>query len=149
MSKFVPIGKSEIWQKNFKESLQRKMSMIRKSEGVGFMEPFLKVLSQIKVFHWQTFGYAEHKALDEYYSSMSGLIDSFMETYMGRYGRVLISTPDFSIQDYSESTCKDFIETTCLFLQSLHSNTSDSHLKNILDEMKAATDKLKYLLTLR
>ena len=49
--------------------------------------PFLQIQNQIRIYHWQTESYAQHKAFDKAYKSLGDLIDNFVETYMGKYGR--------------------------------------------------------------
>ncbi len=48
---------------------------------------FLGLLAQLKVVHWQTKGFARHKAFDETYGELNELVDEFMEQAMGKYGR--------------------------------------------------------------
>ena len=48
----------------------------------------LTLHNQLKIHHWQTKSYAEHQALGATYDAFTGLIDEFIETLMGKYGRV-------------------------------------------------------------
>ena len=51
----------------------------------------LTILNQLRIYHWQTRGkgsFAQHKALDKAYGEFSDLIDSFVEVFMGKYGRI-------------------------------------------------------------
>lgn len=114
---------------------------------------FVKMQDQLRVFHWQTTSYARHNAFGGAYSDLDGLIDSFMETYMGKYGRValepgetveLYNVGDLSVNDYLNSVT-EFLLT---FSQTLDPAV-DSDLLNIRDEMLATINKLKYLLTLK
>lgn len=54
------------------------------------MEDLLSVLlhsvTQTHTFHLQTKSFAEHKALNEYYDSVSGIVDTLAEAYQGKYG---------------------------------------------------------------
>lgn len=40
---------------------------------------------QTHVFHLATTSYAKHKALNEYYDEIEGLVDVIAETYQGKY----------------------------------------------------------------
>lgn len=121
---------------------------------VPFTIVFLEILSQVRIYHWQTFGYAEHTALGEYYSFLSNLIDSFVESYQGQFGRVYIGASSMQVEDMKEYGVINFINNTSRWLREFKAklNDSDSYntnaLQNILDEMIGSTDKLKYLLTL-
>ena len=42
----------------------------------------------VHIAHWATKSYAEHKALGKFYEVWINLVDTFVETYQGRYGRI-------------------------------------------------------------
>ena len=48
---------------------------------------FLEMLNTIKIYHWSTLSYPTHKATDELHEKLSGLIDSFIEIYIGHMSR--------------------------------------------------------------
>jgi len=115
---------------------------------------FLGIQAQFKVFHWQTGSYAKHKAFDSIYGEFDGLIDGFMETYMGKYGRVALEGEEDSIQlsNIGEVNMGTYLETLTEFLLSFNNKLNeqrDSDLLNIRDEMLGELNKLKYLLTLK
>lgn len=120
----------------------------------SMMSTFLGIQNQFKVFHWQTQSYSKHLAYGGIYDTLSDLSDTFMETYMGKYGRVALEgeTDTILLGNIGEVNIEDFLETICEFLlsfnHSLDSN-KDSDLLNIRDEMLGAINKLKYLLTLK
>jgi len=117
---------------------------------------FLELLSQVRLYHWQTFGYAEHVALGNYYDAMSDLIDGFIESYQGQYGREFISfdgmPQNISVCDMHEQyPIKQYIDEVSEYLKSFRTNLeghSNTALQNMVDEMIGETDKLRYLLTL-
>jgi hypothetical protein len=49
---------------------------------------FFSMREQIKVYHWQTNQFARHKATDEVLEALDGSIDTYVEVYMGKYGRM-------------------------------------------------------------
>ena len=49
----------------------------------------LQMQNQLRIFHWQTKSYSQHKALGKAYETLDGLIDTFVETALG--GKKLIS----------------------------------------------------------
>jgi hypothetical protein len=89
--------------------------------------------NQMKIFHWQTESYAQHKAFGKVYDNLSGLIDDFVEVCMGKHGRPSFQG-EFNIPLFSFSQ--------------LYNPETDSDLLNIRDEMLAEMNRLKYLLTL-
>ena len=53
---------------------------------------------QMKINHWQTKGYARHNAYGGFYEVLDGLIDTFVESAMGKYGRFVLEDDDKTIQ---------------------------------------------------
>jgi hypothetical protein len=112
----------------------------------------LTLHNQLKIHHWQTKSYAEHQALGGAYDEFSGLIDEFIEVFMGKYGRIE-SKDGFKIElsNYKDISPTDFVDKYVEYLvnelpKSLEE--TDTDLLNIRDEMLAQLHKLKYLLTL-
>jgi hypothetical protein len=112
----------------------------------------LAMENQMRIFHWQTMSYAEHKAFGKIYDNLTELIDSFVEVCMAKHGR-----PDFGgeftipLFDYKSVNIDQYINSMIEFLISLdnvYSETLDSDILNIRDEMLAEANRLKYLLTL-
>ena len=52
---------------------------------------FFTLQTQLKLHHWQTTQFSTHKAIDEILKKVDGIIDEYVETYMGRYGRATIT----------------------------------------------------------
>jgi len=117
------------------------------------MSTFLGIQAQFKVLHWQTGSYAKHKAFYGIYEAFDGLIDSFMETYMGKYGRVAVEEDDIiNLMNIGEVNMGEYLDTLTQFLLSFNNKLDDhkdTDLLNIRDEMLAEINKLKYLLTLK
>jgi hypothetical protein len=112
----------------------------------------LTLHNQLKIHHWQTKSYAEHKALGRAYDEFSGLIDEFIEVFMGKYGRIE-SRDGFKIElsNYNDLSTVDFVDKYINYLVTelpKGLEESDTDLFNIRDEMLAQLNKLKYLLTL-
>jgi hypothetical protein len=115
---------------------------------------FLGIQSQFRVLHWQTQSYAKHVAYGGIYEALDPLIDTFLETYMGKYGRIAVEGEDDSIilANIGELDTEAFLETITDFLLSFNNQLNpqrDTDLLNLRDEMIAEVNKLKYLLTLK
>jgi hypothetical protein len=120
----------------------------------SLMSTFLGIQAQFKVFHWQTQSYSKHQAYGGIYDTIGSLSDDFMEIYMGKYGRVALEgeTDVIILGNIGEVNIEEFLETIVEFLLSFNNkldNTRDTDLLNLRDEMLAAINKLKYLLTLK
>jgi hypothetical protein len=116
------------------------------------ISPFITLQEQIRIFHWQSETYAQHKAFGKAYEDLGNLIDDFVEVYAGKYGkpraRIKYNIPLSNFEgDYEE-----FIDSGIVFLDDLSNELDagkDSDLLNIRDEMKSVLNRLKYLLTLK
>ena len=88
----------------------------------------------------------------EIYSNLGDLIDEFMESCMGKKGRIQLSDGTVSLKNLDEmdvgSTLEEYTSFLLSFNEQFDPNT-DSDLLNIRDEMLADINKLKYLLTLK
>lgn len=115
----------------------------------------LHYTSQIKLFHWQTKSYSEHKALDSLFSELVELADELVESTMGKYGRPVLNDVQNSYQldNYQEGSLENFMDSliSCYTQECKNSLNpqSDSDLLNIIDEMVALVNKTKYLLSLK
>jgi hypothetical protein len=116
------------------------------------ISPFLKIQNQIRIFHWQTTSYAQHKAFDKAYKSLGDLIDTFVEVYMGKYGRSKAKTYYTVELENISDDCMPAIDSYISYLIGINSeldSVNDSDLLNIRDEMLGELNRLKYLLTLK
>lgn len=113
----------------------------------------VQIQVQFKFMHWQTTGDAKHRAYGDIYDTLGDLIDNFVESMMGKYGRPEFE-PEFTLmfQDLSSLSLQNFIDGITEFLVSITELLDpkyDTDLLNLRDEMLGAINKLKYLLTLK
>ena len=111
---------------------------------------FLTLQSQLRILHWQTSSYAEHKALGKAYAGLDGLIDSFVESYMGKHGKKFdgITLTIFNYSDASPTSVMDHASSHLIKELPTYIDKTDTELLNIRDEMLSVIDRTKYLLTL-
>ena len=115
------------------------------------ISPFLKIQQQLRIFHWQTESFAQHKAFGKAYEELDGLIDDFVEIYIGKYGKIKAKlTYNIELDNLSDNYLT-YINDYIKYLISISSelDEKDTDLLNIRDEMLAVLNKLKYLLTLK
>ena len=121
---------------------------------MNIVSKLLTYQNQIKILHWQTTSYAEHKTLDGLFGELSSHIDEFVETFMGKYGRILAQN-NFNIilQNYSSLAPMDLMNQMVVYLSvdlpTMLDTQKDTDLLNIRDEILASVNKTKYLLTLK
>jgi len=115
---------------------------------------FITLQEQFRVLHWQTKSHARHIAYGGIYDALNGLIDNFIEVYMGKYGRVEFASGEGTIvlKNTNNLGLNEFLNQNLEFLMSLSNSLDpqkDTDLLNIRDEMMSEINKLKYLLTLK
>jgi hypothetical protein len=108
----------------------------------------IQLQTQFKIFHWQTFSFANHNAFGGLYDSLSESIDEFVETYQGIYGRFDFGGASFSITNLSDSDFISILNDNVQTLTQYESLFSNTDLLNIRDEILGSINRTKYLLTL-
>jgi hypothetical protein len=113
---------------------------------------FLTLQNQIKLYHWQTTQYSRHMSTDKFYEKINELIDSFIEVYQGKYGRIFLKQNKMiNLENLEDKNASGYLESVKVFLTEnvpkfLRNNDTD--LFNIRDEMLALTNQTIYLFTL-
>lgn len=119
---------------------------------MNIIGPLIKYQQQVRIFHWQTNSYAEHKAFGKTYKTLDELIDSFVETYQGRFGKTK-PTITYKIELKSldsDTTLNEYLNEFTVYLQSMSFELSkETDILNIRDEMLGVLNRLKYMLTLK
>jgi hypothetical protein len=115
---------------------------------------FFQMRDQVKLYHWQTHLYARHKATDEVITALDGLIDLYVEVYMGKYGRPTITrtTNTIQIKNMADKTAMKFIKDCLEYINGPLTRSlkaTDTELINVKDEMLAELNKLLYLFSLK
>lgn len=106
------------------------------------------VLNQLKIDHWQTKSFAEHKALGSAYEDLDELFDSFVEKYYGRQG-IAEDTVTYTIKldSYKGNIIAQYDQlrnSVIDYLDTITQNRND--LKNIQDEIEGTFNQLLYRL---
>jgi len=97
------------------------------------------------VLHLQTTSFAQHKALERFYTELVELVDRFAETYQGSYG-VIKDYPDgFEFADDGLALVDDF-EDWIEQNRDAIGDTDDTHLQNLIDEIVALARSTRYQL---
>lgn len=110
----------------------------------------LQMLNNIKLYHWNTFSYPEHKATDELYSSLGDNIDKFVEILLGK-NNARINTKyiqGIKIHNLTDTKAlKESVERYKMYLENMP-DSFGTDLLNIRDEILGDLNKFLYLLTL-
>ena len=117
---------------------------------------FLEMLIAIKLFHWNTFSFAQHEASNSLYTTLNDHIDAFIEVLLGKTGNRI----DFIKKDKlnlitikGKNEMIKLIKNYKTYLVDLDRNIflskmSNSDLYSIRDDILADLNKFLYLLSL-
>ena len=121
----------------------------------NLVENFIEMLNTIKLYHWNTHSYAQHKASDELYEKLSDHVDKFVEILLGK-DATRISRVSFSFKMHPRThmdtkMCKTFIyhyREYLIQMDKCFDAKKDSDILNIRDEILGDLNQFLYLLSL-
>jgi len=145
--------KTKFNRKTKKKLNNYKFKKMNKYSEENIVLIFLEMLNTIKLYHWKTYSYAQHKSTDKLYGELSDNIDLFVEIMLGKENnRVnLINTKYIPLFDFNSSA--DFlkkIDEYKLFLINMNKELNiknNSDLLNVRDEILGNIDQFEYLFT--
>lgn len=113
-----------------------------------FISTLLNSREQAHIFHLQSPSYAQHKALQKYYEDIVELIDSYVETYQGKYG--IVKGYVLATQLFEDNSVEKYFTGLSKFVDmSRKELPPDGELNNIVDEVAGLVNstlyKLKFL----
>jgi len=113
---------------------------------------FLEMLNTVKLYHWKTRSFSQHKATDELYSRLNENIDKFVEALLGKdQSRIQMVERSIILKDPSSTkNFQDRILEYRGFLTDMNiyfDPSRDSDLLNIRDELLGDINQFLYLMT--
>ena len=109
------------------------------TDFVDMIATLLHSQSQVHIFHWQTksqSSFSEHKALQEYYEGIDGLVDNIVESYQGKYeiitGYKTIKTVDYKSTEQVISYFKELDEN----IEKNRTSVKESYIQNQIDTVQ-------------
>ena len=114
---------------------------------------FLQLRNTIKLYHWLTLSYPRHKATDQLVEDLDKNSDSFVEVYIGRYGREAKSRKDMNLKlpNLNEKDVVEYLKEARDWLTTDLPNLlkkEDTELLNLRDEVISNINQCLYLFTL-
>ena len=113
---------------------------------------FLEMLNNVKLYHWKTKSYSQHKATDELYERLNENIDTFVEILLGKdETRIKLLKKQVDLLDIKttfefKSRMYEYRE----FLTNMNEvfdSKKDSDLLSVRDEILGDINQFLYLLT--
>jgi DNA-binding ferritin-like protein len=113
---------------------------------------FLEMLNTVKLYHWKTHSFAQHKATDDLYERLNGHVDTFIEVLLGKdESRIKMVERRCELLDFSKGS--DFKERVYEYREFLvdmnryFDAKRDTDLLNIRDEILGDINQFLYLMT--
>lgn len=122
--------------------------------SAAIIQFYVTLRNAVKVYHWNTKSYPRHKATDQFVENIDKLTDSFVEIYIGRYGReaALGKEMVITLPGFTEKSIIKFFEEARVWLSDKVPkliSEKDTDLLNIRDEILGEINQTLYLFTLK
>ncbi len=121
------------------------------SKGAKIVSFFFELQMNVKLYHWTTESYSNHKATNKLLDNLSDLVDSFIEKYMGAFTRpVLKSGSSIPIQNMTKTKYVKLLKQAQEYLRGDLEKviSKNTELLNIRDEILGELDQSLYFATL-
>ena len=118
------------------------------------VKTFIEMLNLVKLYHWKTHSFAEHKATDELYERLNTNIDKFIEVLLGK-DQSRINIVSLRIDLLEAETTKEIkhkiheYREFLVDLTRLFDARKDSDLLNIRDEILGDLNQFLYQLSFK
>jgi DNA-binding ferritin-like protein len=125
---------------------------IKNKEKSHIVHTFLEMLNVVKLYHWKTRSFAQHKATDELYDRLNKHIDSFVEVLLGKeQKRIKLIEQEIKLMDpekTSDFQSKIFEYRSFLTDMNIYFDTTrDTDLLSIRDDILGDINQFLYLMT--
>jgi len=136
--------------RNTKKNTKKPKSNTSKTSKIVLT--FLEFLNMIKLYHWKTRSYSQHKATDELYGRLNENIDKFVEVLLGKdQSRIhsmekhlnLINTDNMTDIKAHVFEYRNFLTEMNIYFD----EKKDSDLLSIRDDLLADINQFLYLLS--
>ncbi len=113
---------------------------------------FFELLNMVKLYHWKTYSYAQHKATDELHERLNENIDKFIEVLLGKdSSRIKMLDRRIDLLDPTDTTdFKERIYKHREFLANMDEifdKKRDTDLLSIRDDVLVDINQFLYLMT--
>lgn len=116
-----------------------------------FLIKLMGYRNQLRMNHWQTTSYAEHKMTDDLMGTLTEYIDKIGESALGTFGRPKINTISTNVSDISIVTSEYIIkciDSDVKEMIDLYKETEYEGIFATLGELDADVKKFLFLCTL-
>jgi len=104
----------------------------------------LHAVTNSHILHLRTRSFAEHKALEIFYTEIGDIADTYIETYQGKYGIIEQYGPSY--QEPPGSPLEYLISLSDYVFEARQHLKQDTELQNITDEIAQLINQTIYRL---
>jgi len=131
---------------------QGHMKGLDNSKKSHIVRMFLEMLNVVKLYHWKTRSFAQHKATDELYERLNKNIDTFIEVLLGKdQSRIQMVERSIQLMDPSEKTnfqnkvleYRGFLTDMDIYFDPAR----DSDILSVRDDILVDVNQFLYLMT--
>jgi len=117
---------------------------------MNVVQPLLQFQTQLKLWHWMTKSFSQHKAFNKAYEEISDLIDTFVEVFFGRYGREALKDVNLGLKaSVEDSTIITILSAMRAYLAGMDKDLKGAtDLLAIRDDILGEVNHLVYRLSL-
>jgi hypothetical protein len=128
------------------------MKGLDNSKKSHIVRMFLEMLNVVKIYHWKTHSFAQHKATDELYERLNKNIDTFIEVLLGKdQSRIQMVERSIQLMDPSEKTnfqnkvleYRGFLTDMDIYFDPAR----DSDILSVRDDILVDINQFLYLMT--
>ena len=113
------------------------------------VDHFFRFQNELKLYHWRTQYYSRHRASDKLNEDMLELMDRFIESYMGIYGRVSLTHKEMTLRTFTDKNAPALLQEMIRYLNTLDKVLKkDAALLNLRDEMVSTLERTLFLFDL-
>ena len=105
----------------------------------------LHSVTNAHILHFSTTSYSAHKALENFYEEIGGLVDGFVEAFQGKYGLLTGYKSDYMVPSDAVSYMA-YLSDEVARLRKEPQFPQNSELQNITDEIVQLIDSTSYKL---
>jgi len=139
------------WKHN--KTVKVKRNAVSNKQQSRIVKTFFEILNTIKLYHWKTKSYSQHKATDELHEKLSIQTDRFIEVLMGktqkRIDMVEHKMKLYDIDDKELFQHKIFeFRQFLVDLSDIFHSKRDADLITIRDDMLESVNQFLYMITL-
>jgi hypothetical protein len=136
MSDKITMTKEQLFKVMRLNEIENKSETKSNSGFENMVSTLLHSQTQVHVFHLQTKSYSEHKALQEYYEGIDGLVDGIVESYQGKYD-VIKNYDSIKTEDYQSSEqVISYLKSLDTMIEKVRTNVKESFIQNQIDTVQ-------------